>query len=69
MARSPAANVMPVFFVDLALVNARMLYSTGSSSVMRFVSSFASSCSMAHIVVDLPEPVGPTIKITPLLFF
>ena len=44
-----------------------MLYSTGSSRVIRFVSSLSSSLTRVYMVEDLPLPVGPTIRMTPLV--
>ncbi len=42
-----------------------MLYSTGSSSDMTFSVSVSTSPIIPRNVVDLPEPVGPEIKIIP----
>ena len=69
MERRPLAKVMPIFSLICTWLTPSMLYSTGSSSVTRFTSRVFKSPIMVYMVVDLPEPVGPTIRITPFLIF
>ena len=68
MARRPLAKVMPVFSLIWHWLTPGMWYSTGSSSVTMLISSRDRSRIMLHMVVDLPEPVGPTSRMTPLVF-
>ena len=42
-------------------------YSTGSSTVMIFLTPSSTSSSAAESVVDLPDPVGPLTSTMPLL--
>ena len=40
-------------------------YSTGSSTVMMFLSIWLRMLSVAYSVVDLPDPVGPVTRMAP----
>ena len=59
---------MPVFSLIWTWLTPSKLYSTGSSRVTRLTCSVLSLPIMVYMEEDLPEPVGPTMRITPLEF-
>ena len=65
IARKPVANVKPVLFETWIWVRPVISYSTGSSTVMMFLSGEFSTCRAAYSVVDLPDPVGPVTSTAP----
>ena len=63
--RSPDANVKPASVFTWIWLTPSILYSTGSSSVTILIDSFLIRLIKAYKVVDLPEPVGPEVRIIP----
>ena len=63
--RRALANVRPAFGFTCIWFTPFSRYSTGSSTVMMFLSSSFRMLSVEYIVVDLPEPVGPVTRIAP----
>ncbi len=64
--RRAALKVRPVSAVQLTWVRPSSLYSTGSSAVTILTSSEFNSLSMAYRLEDLPLPVGPVTRISPV---
>ncbi len=63
--RRAEAKVSPAFGFTWIWFTPASRYSTGSSTVMMLRSSSFRMLSVAYIVVDLPEPVGPVTRIAP----
>ena len=63
--RRTLAKVSPVFSLICTWQAPSMWYSTGSSRDTRLTSSLFSRWIMAYRVEVLPDPVGPTMRITP----
>jgi hypothetical protein len=66
--RSADANVSPALGFTCIWLTPGSRYSTGSSTVMMFLSTSLRMLSVEYIVVDLPEPVGPVTRIAPYGF-
>ena len=63
--RSAEAKVRPAFAFVWTWLMPGIRYSTGSSTVMTFLSGVETMLSVAYSVVDFPEPVGPVTSIIP----
>ena len=63
--RSADAKVRPAFGLTWIWLTPFSRYSTGSSTVMMFLSSSLRMFRVAYSVVDFPEPVGPVTRIAP----
>ena len=63
--RSEVAKVSCLRSLTCTWLMRSIWYSTGSSTVVMFSSSPLSSSRLEYRVVDLPEPVGPDIRIIP----
>ena len=68
-ARSALAKVSPTFSLMATWATPSIWNSTGSSREIILTVSCFSSWIIVYKVEVLPEPVGPTIRITPLVFF
>ena len=63
--RSADAKVKPISELTWTWLTPSISISTGSSTVIIFVSDWFNRCKIEYTVVDLPLPVAPVTKIIP----